>query len=332
MAKKAKVLALAAILAASISVGFAEAKTLKMATDSGAKGSPAGAAIEAWAKAIESGTKGDVKVSIYYQNELGGQQEVFDLLVAGDVDLMLNWPLTSYDKRIGVLYTPYMFTTWEEALEAYKPGGWLNKILDNVYSQIGLKFFGAWPEGFNGVATKGRFATTVDGAKGIKVRVPPVFPFSETLQALGYQTATVDWGELFSAIQTGVVDGDAANVIYWDYEYFRDVLDHYVQTKQQFLTGMLTMNLEEWEALTPEQQKVVQDAALSVMQKQFKEARALDESFVEKWKAKGNKYIEPKPEEIQTLAQKVRTEVWPRLEKDIGSELMKPVRENSAKF
>ncbi len=57
------------------------------------------------------------------------------------------------------------------------------------------------------------------------LRAAPIFPFPETVQAMGYQTATIDWGEVYPAIQMGVVDGDAANVIYWDYEYFRDTID-----------------------------------------------------------------------------------------------------------
>lgn len=332
MITKSRILALAALTAASIATGFAEAKTLKIATDSGAKGSPAGNAIEEWAKAITEGTNGEIDLAIYYQNELGGQQEVFDLHVAGDVDLMLNWPMTSYDKRIAVIYTPYMFTTWEEALEAYKPGGWLNSMLDGIYADMGLKFFGAWPEGFNGVGTKGSYATNVDAAKSIKVRVPPVFPFHETIQAMGYQTATVDWGELYSAIQTGVVDGDAANVIFYELEYFGDILDYYVRSKQQFITGMLTMNLEEWEQLTPEQQKVVQDAATAVMEKQFNEARAQDEGYAEQWKAKGNTYVEPTDEELGALAKTVREAVWPQMENEVGADLMQPIRDNSAKF
>ena len=166
--------------------------------------------------------------------------------------MMLNWPMTSYDKRIAIIYTPYMVLSWDEALAAYKPGAWVNCMLDGIYADLGLKFFGAWPEGFNDIATKGSYATSVEAASKMKILVPPAFPLAETVQALGYQTATIDWGEIFTAIQTGVVDGDGANVIYWDYEYFRDTLDYYTRNKQQFLIGILSMNLDSWNALMPE--------------------------------------------------------------------------------
>src|SRR5690554_1550298 len=90
----------------------AMAETLRIATDSGAKGSDAGNAIEEWAKKIEEKTNGEIELDIFYQNELGGQQEVFDLLMMGEVDLMLNWPMTTYDSRVALIYTPYMFSSW----------------------------------------------------------------------------------------------------------------------------------------------------------------------------------------------------------------------------
>ncbi len=326
-------LAAACLITPSLfAAGAAEAVTLKLATDSGAKGSPAGDAIERWGKLIEEGTNGEVTVEIFYQNELGGQQEVFDLFVANDVNLMLNWPMTSYDERISILYTPYMVLTWGEALAAYKPGGWINAMLDGIYADLGLKFFGAWPEGFNGVATKGAYATTVEQASEMKIRVPPVFPMAETIQALGYQTATIDWGEVFTAIQTGVVDGDGANVIYWDYEYFRDTLDYYTRTKQQFLTGILSMNLEAWDSLTPAQQAVVQAAAVEVMEESFLAARERDQHYVEAAEAAGMTYVEPTDADIAGLAAAVRAKVWPMMEERVGIEVMDVIRANATKL
>jgi TRAP-type transport system periplasmic protein len=169
---------------------------LKIATDSGDRDSPSGQAIANWAKAIEEGSNGEIKTRVFYQNELGGQLEVFDLFVAGEVDLMLSWPSTSYDKRIGILNAPYMVTSWDEAFEAYKPGGWVNGALNVVFNDIGLKYFGAWPEGFSGVATRGAYSTDIAGAAKIKVRTPPLFPFPQILESMGYQTAAIDWGEV----------------------------------------------------------------------------------------------------------------------------------------
>ena len=309
----------------------ANTKVLKMATDSGARGSPAGNALLRWAELIETGTNGELDVKVFYQNELGGQQEVFDLFIANDINLTLNWPMTSYDPRIAVIYTPYMFTNWDDALDAYRPGGWINGMLVTIYADLGLKFFGAWPEGFNGVATKGKYATSVDAASELKMtlRAAPIFPFPETVQAMGYQTATIDWGEVYLAIQMGVVDGDAANVIYWDYEYFRDTIDYYTHTKQQFNTGILSINQAAWDSVSPEHQKIIQDAAIIVMEEGFANAQALDKFYVEKAKAAGITYVELSDEELRVLAELVRDRVWPMMEERIGKTTMDTIRANA---
>jgi len=308
----------------------AQALTLKLATDSGTKGSPAGDALKKWGELIEQKSDGEIKAKVFYQNELGGQQEVFDLHVAGDVDLMLNWPMTSYDKRIGVIYTPYMTLSWDEALKAYSPGGWVNNMLGGIYSDIGLKFFGPWPEGFNGVASKGKYALNIADANGLKVRTMTVFPAPQTMQALGYQTAAIDWGEVYTALQTGVVDGEAGNVIYWDYEYFRDSLDYYVQTKHFFMTGILSANQDTWENMSEEEQKTVSDAAIEIMNEQFKAAKQQDDYYIAKAQEAGMKYFEPNEEQIREFAKAAREKVWPQMDKEVGPEIIDTIRKNAS--
>lgn len=320
---------LASMLGLTALPTLAEAQvTLRVATDSGAAGSPSGDAIANWAHAIEQGSNGEIEVRVFYQEELGNQLEVFDLFVAGEVDLMLSWPSTSYDRRIGVLNTPYMVTTWEDAFEAYRPGGWINEVLNVVFNDIGLVYFGAWPEGFNGVATRGRHAITVEEARelGMRVRVPPFFPMAQTLSAMGYQTASIAWGEVFTSIQTGVVDGEAGNVIYWDYEYFRDVLDYYVQTRHNFVTGNLLANQMSFERLSPEQQSLVRDTAVEQMQLRFENARAEDEHYIGLAQESGLEYILPDEAELAALAAEVRAVVWPEMDQEIGSDIMDLIR------
>lgn len=321
--------AVAAMLAMSPAWAATE---LKLATDSGAKGSPSGDALDRWAALVEEGTGGEVQVDVFYQNELGSQAEVFDLFIAGDVDMMINWPITAYDERLGVLFTPYMVTSWQEAFEAYKPGGWVNSMLVDIYKDLGINFFGPWPEGFNGIASRDKYAMTPEDAASLKIRVPAMFPMAESVQALGYQTATIDWSEVFTAIQTGVVDGDGANIIYWDYEYFRDVLDYYNQTRMQFITGVIAMNSDSYASLSEEHQKVVREAALTVMEEAFEQAQERDQYYIDQAKAAGMEYIEPSDEQIAAMAKKVREKVWPLMEERIGSEIMDTIRANASKL
>lgn len=308
---------------------LASAETLKLATEAGAKDSPAGKALQKWGELIEKNSNGELEVQVFYQHELGGQQEMFDLLMAGDLDIMLNWPLTSYNKKMGVVYSPYMTLSWDEAFEAYRPGGWIHSMLDGIYTETGLKFFGPWPEGFNGVATRKQYALTMSDAKNIKVRTLPTFPFPQTMQALGYQTAGIDWGEVYTALQTGVIDGDAGNVIFWDYEYFRDALDYYVPTKHMFMTAILTMNMNSYEGLSEEHQKVVSDAAEIIMNDQFEAAKKSDQLYVGMWEEAGKEYLEPSTEDLKAMAKTVREKVWPIMANEFGEDIINTIKSNA---
>lgn len=308
------------------------ATELRIATDSGSRGSPVANSMEMWADIVTEKTKGttdEIKIDIFYQDELGGQQEVYDLHIAGEVDMMITWPQTSYDTRMGLRNVPYMFFDWEQAFEAYSPGGWLNELYDDVHNDLGLKFFGAYPEGFSGVATRGKYATDIKSARGLKIRVPANFPNPQTLQAMGYSPESISWGEVYTSLQTGVVDGDGGNVIYWDYEYFRDVLDYYVRTRQTFVTGVLSMNLMTWDGMTDTQKEVVSEAAYEVSKRQFDEARERDEMYVQKAIESGMEYIELSEKEINGIASEVRDSVWPLLESEFSKELVEEIRENS---
>lgn len=134
---------------------------------------------------------------------------------------------------------------------------------------------------------------------------------------------------MYTALQTGVVDGEAGNVIFWDYEYFRDSLDYYVQTKHFFMTGVLSMNMDTWDSMTEEQQKIVSDAATVIMNDQFKAAKEQDDFYIAKAQEAGMEYFEPSDEQIREFAKAAREQVWPQMEEEIGSEIMDVIRANA---
>ncbi|WP_245582663.1 TRAP transporter substrate-binding protein DctP [Oceanobacter kriegii] len=333
MTKKAGIIALAAMAGFSVSFN-AQASDDKhkftLALESGDRDSASGKSMQMWADLIKEASDGRMKVNIFYQGELGGQQELFDQLVKGNIDMMLTWPQTSYDERLAVNYIPYLTLGWKDALAAYTDGGWLKNILGPVYKDIGLKYFGPYPEGFGGVATKGKYALSYEDAQGMKVRSQPVFPLPQTMNAMGFQAVPIDWAEVYTSIQTGVVDGDSSNVIYWDYEYFRDQLDYFVQTSHNFSSYALLMNWDQWEELDDEDRKIISDAASQVIETQFRNAKAEDDKWIAAAQKEGMEYIVPSNEQLRAWVDRVRTDVWPQAEEKLGKELMDKIRANAS--
>ncbi|PRY73168.1 TRAP transporter substrate-binding protein DctP [Halomonas ventosae] len=315
----------------SATMASGEDHNFTMATESGDRESAQGKAIARVAELVEEESEGRITINVFYQDEIGGPQELFDQLVRGNIDLMLTWPHTSYDERLGVLHLPYLSLGWDEALETYGRDGWLSEIIEPIFSDIGLEYLGPFPEGFGGIATRDTYATSYDEAReeGIKVRSQPIFPLPQTVEAMGFQAVPIDWSEVYTSIQTGVVDGDSSNVIFWDYTYFNDLLDYFVHSKHNFSFYSFLMNQDAWQALDEEDRGIIADAVDIVVNEQFENARKEDEKWIQKAQEEGMEYIVPSDEEMAGWIERVRDEVWNEAEESLGQEVMDAVRANA---
>ena len=325
-----KIMAVASLVAlyAGGAIASDEKITFKIVSTAGDADSPQGKSITMWAERMSELSSGRITGQTFFQGELGGQQEVYDQMLRGNVDMLLEVPQTSYDERIGVMNLPYLVSTWEEANEAFSEGGWIEEIVNPLLANSGVKWFGAYPEGFGGVATAGAYATNYQAAKDLnmKVRAQTFFPIPQTINAMGFQAVPIDWNEVYTSIQTGVVSGDSGNVIYWDYEYFGDVLDYFVATQHRFNFSGVMMSNEVWESLDAEDQAIVSQAAKEMINKQFAEARTEDQKWIKTAQENGMKYIVPTDEEIASWAKVVRQRVWDEAEDVITTEIMDRVR------
>ncbi|MCG2581141.1 MAG: TRAP transporter substrate-binding protein DctP [Marinobacter sp.] len=303
---------------------------LTIATEAGDRESPNGLAVKKISDIVEEQSDGRITMNVFYQDEIGGPQELFDQLVRGNIDLFLGWPQTSYDERLGVLQLPYMTLGWDEALIAYGKDGWVSEVVGPILSDIGLEYLGPFPEGFGGIATAETYATNYDDAQGIKLRSQPIFPLPQTIQAMGFQAVPIDWSEVYTSLQTGVVNGDSSNVIFWDYTYFNDLLDYFVHSKHNFSFYTFLMNQDSWNALDEEDRGIISGAVEVVVNEQFQNARAEDEKWIQKAQEDGMEYIVPSDEEMAAWVKRVRETVWVEAEETMGEEIMTAVREHAS--
>lgn len=303
---------------------------LTIATEAGDRESPNGLAVKKISDIVKEQSDGRITINVFYQDEIGGPQELFDQLVRGNIDLFLGWPQTSYDERLGVLQLPYMTLGWDEALVAYGKDGWVSEVVGPILSDIGLEYLGPFPEGFGGIATADTYATNYEDAQGIKLRSQPIFPLPQTIQAMGFQAVPIDWSEVYTSLQTGVVNGDSSNVIFWDYTYFNDLLDYFVHSKHNFSFYTFLMNQDSWNALDEEDRGIISGAVEVVVNEQFQNARAEDEKWIQKAQEDGMKYIVPSDEEMAAWVKRVRETVWVQAEPSLGKDVMAAVRKHAS--
>ena len=287
---------------------------------------PQGTAIDKdlnwFADELKKASNSKMKTKIYPASALGDYTVVQERVGLGAVDMACQPPASAADKRFQMVYFPYMVESWEQARKNYSPGAPIRNIVGELYALQNIQLLAAWPVYFGGISLN-RDAVAPgdpDAAKGIKLRVPPMKTFQLLADTTGYLGTPIPFSDAFTAVQTGVVDGVIGSGAEGYYSSFRDVTKTYIPSNTHFEVWYLIINKETYDALTPDQQQILQEVADKFESRRWESARA-DQAANEKRLADfGAEIMDITPEEIAATAAKVQELVWPEVLKDVGVE------------
>jgi tripartite ATP-independent transporter DctP family solute receptor len=270
---KRKLLVAALPLAFCLS-GTAHALNIKFAEVHPA-GYPPVVAEQAMGKKLEEQTKGEITFKMFAGGVLGSEKEVVEQVQLGAiqmtrVSLGIVGPVVP---DVNVFNMPFIFRD-QQHMRAVIDGPIGQEILDKITNSDFNLVALAWMDGgTRNLYTKAPVRNMAD-LKGMKIRVQGNPLFIDTINAMGGNGIAMATGEIFSALQTGVIDG-AENNPPTMLEH-----NHYQNAKFYTLTGHLilpepvVMSKTTWEKLTPEQQALVQKLAREA---QFEERKLWDE-------------------------------------------------------
>ncbi|MGJ0203278.1 TRAP transporter substrate-binding protein DctP [Leucobacter sp. gxy201] len=326
-----------------ISVGLAVAMVGTLAACSGgsAGGAPAGGtelklatmypeehadvqSVERAAAEIEKQTDGEVSISVYPSNQLGDYTQVYEEVMAGTIDMATITIPTNFDERLEMLTMPYLVTTFDEAKELYAPGSEFFNELNEIQGEQGIETLNIYLDGFMGVGMVDPLSDPMDPGKKHPqlVRVPPVDSFLWTAEAMGYNTVSVPYADLYSALQTGVADGWVGGSAYVNQTSFGDVIKQFVDSRYIMELVVTIVNKDTFESLTPEQQEIMQETFAAEALLVADEREALDEDAMKTMADAGIDIYEPTQDELDAMATHVREVAWPKYEKVLGEELL----------
>ncbi|OPX55530.1 TRAP-type C4-dicarboxylate transport system, substrate-binding protein [Oceanospirillum multiglobuliferum] len=313
-----KKLALAVALSASLT-SVAQAVTLKMSHVR-----PQDTAIDLDAKRfaedVKSATDGKVKIKIYAASALGDYTVVQERVSLGAIDMAVQPPASSADKRFQIVYMPYLVKTWDDAQKVFAKGSPMRGTVSELYGEQNIEVLAAWPVYFGGVSLNKEIAEAADPSvmKNAKLRVPPIKTFQLTADNIGFIGSPLPFSEAFTAVQTGVVDGVMGSGAEGYYASFRDVTKSYLPINTHFEMWYLIINKEVLGELSDAQQQKLQAAADRFEQARWGSARK-DQLKNEQLLAKAGAHIVPVSEaQIEAHAKIVREKVWPEIIDDIG--------------
>lgn len=283
------------------------------------------AAIEEVADRVNKETDGRIKFKIY-GIELGDYLEINEMVLRGEVDIMLDPIATTFDPRWAAMQFPYLVTDYTSAAEIFGPGGFMNTLFTKWADEKGMHWMGTWMQGFTGVSLN-HPATTPEEAKGLKIRSTPVGLIQDIYRNLGFEVSIIPYSEVPTAISTGVVEGQAGGGPAQSWNLVRDINKYYVHYRDCLELWGVVMNKDSWEKLEADDQKLIQDIFSEIVAERVKTAEAEEQEYMKKLSDHGLTVIDliDTPEKL-AKATELGRKTWPKMEEIIGKEAMDTIR------
>jgi tripartite ATP-independent transporter DctP family solute receptor len=228
-------------------------------------------------RALEK-SNGSLVIDIYPSEQLGNEKECIEQLQLGILSMtkVSSSPLESFVPNIKVFAMPYLFRDAEHKWKVFT--GPIGKELLVESSAKGLRGLCYYDAGARSFYTKSKPILHPDSLKGLKIRVQQSPMAIKMVDVLGGSATPIPWGELYTALQQGVVDGAENNEpsLYTSRHY--EVAKHYSLDEHTMVPDVLLISTLQWNGLGESHKKILQEAADESVPHQ----RKLWADFVEK--------------------------------------------------
>jgi tripartite ATP-independent transporter DctP family solute receptor len=287
---------LASVLAlATLGTGLpANAQTVVMkAADVHPVGYPNVVAIENMGKKLEAATSGRIKFQMFPGSVLGGEKEMIEQTQVGAIQILRTslGPIGPVVPEVNVFNMPFVFRN-EAHMRAVIDGPIGQEMLDKISASPAKMVGLGWMDGGSRSLYTKKPVRSMADLKGQKIRMMGNPLFVDTMNAMGGNGISMGYGEVFTAIQTGVVDGAENNPpTLFTANHYQAGAKYYTQTNHLIIPEIFVMSKLTWDKLSKDDQALVKKFSREAQMEQ----RALwDKSVADytgKLKAAGVEFI-----------------------------------------
>ncbi|WP_298864317.1 TRAP transporter substrate-binding protein DctP [uncultured Sulfitobacter sp.] len=267
-----------------------------------------------------------LKIDIFPANQLGSGEALFEDVARGNIDLAGAFIYADTDPRLEFLSMPFLVSGWDDMDSVMRNmDSEYNKILQEITDEYGVRVMSQNPEGFVGVvATKEPTNWNTFDDKGMNIRVWSSTVVKSMMESIGFKATTMAWGDIFPAIQSGIVDGAICCTKTATYTIFAqsDVGTHFVEYNAISELTSFYASQRSLDKLTPEQVEVLQAAMTKASDDFFAYNRENDDAFGQKLLDSGYTILSLNAEDQAAMATKVREEIWPMMAESVGQDII----------
>ncbi|MEX0304655.1 MAG: TRAP transporter substrate-binding protein DctP [Leisingera sp.] len=267
-----------------------------------------------------------LKVSLFPANQLGSGEALMEDTIRGNIDFTAAFIYSHKDPRLEFLSMPFLVNNFDEMDSIMRNmDSPFNQILQERLNELGLRLLANNPEGFTGiVANKKPENWNLLGSKDMNIRVWSSPVVKNMVEGLGFQATTMAWGDIFPALQSGIVDGAICCTKSATYSIFAqsDVGKYYVQYNSVSELTSYYASEKTWAKLDDAQKAAVQAAFTKASDDFFAYNRENDAKFGELLQEKGYEILALNDEEQAEMAAWVRENIWPTMVDTIGQDTL----------
>ncbi len=228
-----------------------------------------------------------LEVQVFTDGQLGDQRTMVENMRLGTLEM--TWVTVgffgSYEPILNVIESGYLF---RDSWHSYKVfDGPMGNEIRALVEKHGVKLLGFYEAGLRHITNNVRPIRTPADLKGLKIRTPQAKYHLNTLKYMGANPVAMSFGELYTAMQQKVVDGQENPLSNIYKAKFYEVQKYLSLTGHLHLTHMVMYSAKLWDKLPADLQKVVRESVIESQETQRKAVRDDDANLLKELKAKG---------------------------------------------
>jgi tripartite ATP-independent transporter DctP family solute receptor len=275
------------VFAAALATAFAAPALAQTEIKFGHVGEPGSlfaASADEFARRANAKLGAKAKVVVFGSSQLGGDKELLQKLKLGTVDIALPSTVMSSEADLfGVFEMPYLVKDRNHMKRIESEVFW--KTLAPAAEAKGLKVIGVWENGYRHITNSKRPINTPADLQGIKLRVPEGKWRVKMFQTYGANPSPMKFSEVFTALQTGVMDGQENPFTQIYSAKFHEVQKHLSLTGHVYTPAYATVGMRKWSSLPADVRSTLEAVAKETQAFVYEKAAKDDDELLAKIKA-----------------------------------------------
>ena len=218
-------------------------------------------AMTEFARQVEEETEGRIQVRILPNGQLGSENENMEQLMAGVISMTkVSAPgLATYNESYHTFGLPYIFDDTEDFYHVMDSQEMQDFFLSS--EDDGFVTLTYYTSGARSFYTKDRAIRTPEDLKGLKIRVQDMKSQTDMLTALGGIPVAMSYGDVYTSLQTGIIDGTENNETALTTGKHGEICKVYSTDQHAMIPDVMVMSAKVWNTISPEDQQIILDAA-----------------------------------------------------------------------